>query len=277
MRKPRKFSGNTDPMLFKSLNNPVLEKCAEYIKLKVRSTDTQDQFYSNKEVLVDRIILKIESYLPDTCDECESKYCNKVDDDTPPLLVCFICSQGSHNCEKMKEKHDKFRMCLEDPNPLLGLHWLCQGCRKKNDLVLTPKKSKTSEKKKKDMSPPKNPQTPVDTNPGNGGEEEEEEEEEKEDDEEEDEEDADTAETSDRSSPRRERCPVPTEICEKYKLLTCPHGLTGKRLIQGKPYTQSNVGFVLCRDLGLPTCKTRRNMNQMHLDHRDKIQLDARD
>ena len=108
----------------KSLNNPLLEKCAEYIKLKVRSTDTQDQFYSNKEVLVDRIILKIESYLPDTCDECESKYCNKVDDDTPPLLVCFICSQGSHNCEKMKEKHDKFRMCLEDPNPLLGLHWL---------------------------------------------------------------------------------------------------------------------------------------------------------
>ena len=91
------------------------------------------------------------------------------------------------------------------------------------------------------MSPPKNPQTPVDTNPGNGGEEEEKEEGEKEDDEEEDEEDeedADTAETSDRRSPRRERCPVPTEICEEYKLLTCPHGLTGKRLIQGKPCTK---------------------------------------
>jgi hypothetical protein len=41
--------------------------------------------------------------------------------------------------------------------------------------------------------------------------------------------------------------------------------------------TQSNVGFVLCRDEGLPTCKTQRNMNQMHLDHRDKIQLDAKE
>ncbi|CAL8378142.1 unnamed protein product [Gadus morhua 'NCC'] len=69
------------------------------------------------------------------------------------------------------------------------------GCRKKNDLVLTPKKSKT--RKKKDKSPPKNPQTPVDTNPGNDGEEEEEKEEE------EDEEDADTEETSDAPCPQR--------------------------------------------------------------------------
>jgi hypothetical protein len=210
----------------KALKNEVLEKCAEHVKLVVRSTDgeseTHDKLYPNKGVLVDRLILKIESYLQDNCDECKATYRNKLDDEAP-LLVCFVCSQGSHNCPEMRDKYDKVSACFASPDRLIGLHWLCQGCRRKSDLVFVPKPKNTKKAK------------PITQTIAEDTAEEEEEEEEADETDEKEASVEEQAISNDRRSPRRERCPVPTGICEKYKKLECPHGLTGKRLIQGKP------------------------------------------
>ena len=197
----------------KTFINSTLEKCAEFLHLKVRSDDPEKiQMYPNKDTLIDRIIMKMESFLETSCAEYNSPYRNKLEGEQP-LLTCFLCYQGSHDCEAIKGKYDRFKDILMSPDSLTGLNWMCYGCRKKNDLALAPKAT------------PSNPATaaPSQTDPMALANEEEETV-------------VEEAASGNHRSPRRDREPInPPEICVLYKKMKCPHGLTGKREIDGAP------------------------------------------
>ena len=105
-----------------------LESCAELCGLKVRSDDGKNtKLYSNKELLSDRIILKIESLFEAECCDCSSMYQNTLE--SKPLFTCRLCLLGSHDCDAIKEKAES--MSLTNP---AGTVWLCNVCMKKNDL-----------------------------------------------------------------------------------------------------------------------------------------------
>lgn len=176
-------------------NADHMEAAAILLGFNVRADSKK--LYKNLKVLRDRVILKIESLFESTCLDCGEKYCNSLSD--TPLLVCHLCSQGSHNCERVRDKVKSL------PRPG-GTVWLCFDCFRKNDLTLMPKHGEKPGQLKEVV----------------------EEEEEKEDDEDLE---------GDRNSPRRGRGPEGAEstICEAYKKRQCQHGLTGKRLINGKP------------------------------------------
>ena len=68
------LSYNSNRKNLKTFLNSVLEKCAEFFQLHVRSQDASNsQMNPNKDVLVDRIIMKMESFLETKCDECEDQ------------------------------------------------------------------------------------------------------------------------------------------------------------------------------------------------------------
>ena len=178
---------NVNLQNLKRFNADHLEAAAAFLGFNVRAESKK--LYKNLTILSDRIILKIESLFESTCLDCGDKYSNDLKD-TPPL-VCHLCLQGSHNCEKVKEK------TKNTPRPS-RMVWLCFDCFRKNDLALMQKDGgKTSQLE--DVL--------------------EEDEEEEED------------------SPRRNRSPHGARgtVCEAYKKRECRHGLTGKRLVDGKP------------------------------------------
>ena len=186
-----------------------IEAAATFLGFKVRADNKK--LYKNLQVLSDRVILKIESLFESTCPDCGETYCNSRTD-TPPL-TCYLCMQGSHDCSNVKDKIDPAS------RPPAGSVWLCFGCLKKNDLALSPNVTHLTI----DVATTAEPDHSAVT------------EEEDKDDKEEEEEEEDTDE---RVSPRRDRDKSTNKdgpICEAYKKRKCPHGLTGKRHIEGKP------------------------------------------
>ena len=96
--------------------------------------DEENKIYSNKPTLADRIILKIESFFESECAECAEKYRVKLGE--KPKFQCFLCFQGSHNCPKISQSNTQ----STDTCPL-GNVWICTGCYDKNDL-LAPNRSR---------------------------------------------------------------------------------------------------------------------------------------
>lgn len=188
-----------------------IEAAALFLGFKVRAQEKK--LYKNLKVLSDRVILKIESLFESSCTECGEKYCNKLSDS--PLMTCYLCLQGCHNCDKVSEKAPAR---TKSPG---GTVWLCSGCLKKNDLVLFP--SPKTIPSKSSESEDQNEKT----------------------DENEDEEEGE------RESPRRNREPAQKTgpVCEAYKRRECPHGLTGKRLVGGIacPYRHPPRCFRWCK------------------------------
>ena len=195
-----------------------LEACAQYLGFVVR--EDGKKLYQKKEILCDRMILKIESLFDIHCDECDSSYRNELTDE--PLLRCQLCLQGSHSCDGMKEKANVFKD-LEDKNLLPpGATWICHAFNMKNNLSLLPTKPNTTTSSNLELSA-------IDETPEEEDEEAQPEEEE---------------EDGDRISPRRNRSDSagpgsqltgnPENICRDYILRKCKHGLTGKRLIDGR-------------------------------------------
>ncbi|KAL5251228.1 hypothetical protein ACHWQZ_G016810 [Mnemiopsis leidyi] len=172
------------------------------------------KLYKNLTVLSDRIILKIESLFETECQDCNAKYTNRLEDN--PLLTCHLCLQGSHNCDAAK-KNAAALADLREAVPTAGVIWLCSGCFKKNDLALAPKKQAPSDQSVSGETT----QTGEDLRPRENGNERNEEHEE------------------DRVSPRRSRLEESKEdpsgpICDAYKKRQCPHGPSGKFLVNGK-------------------------------------------
>ena len=200
----------------KAHNAPVLEACAQLLGFKVR--EAEKKLYKNQEILCDRMMLRIESLFDTNCDACSTVYRNELKD--KPLLKCRLCMQGSHNCEKMNEKAAAFKELIEKGIfPPEGL-WLCYECDRKNDLSLQPplKLSKT----RSSQSSSEGILDPIKEHDEEG-------------------EEHITSE-EDRESPRRnrddnlndEQTKTESVVCREYVMRRCPHGLTGKRLINGK-------------------------------------------
>ena len=189
------------------LNADHIEAAAIFLGFNVRADDKK--LYKNLQVLSDRVILKIESLFEANCTACGEIYCNTLEDS--PLRSCYLCLQGSHNCDQMTEK------CGPGATRPPGGVWLCYECLRKNDTALVPTATDPSttdyvvltqneEVQNGDME---NDQDAV-------------------------------AEAGDRISPRRNRDDNDNPashgvVCEAYKRRACPHGLTGKRLVDGKP------------------------------------------
>ena len=191
-----------------------LEKCGVALGLKVRNEDNTKK-YSNKKILADRIILKIESHFTQTCDECEQDYRNKFDAPSP-MLLCYLCMQGSHDCKNFNDRIPS----SSSEQTLVGQIWVCRGCRQKNNLSEPPKKSKQGVTFQDSEEAPEKEE-----------------------------------ESEERLSPRRDGNAAHNEeedkekICELYKRNRCPHGASGKREVHGDvcPHKHPRKCIKYCR------------------------------
>ena len=201
---------NSNLESFRKFDAKHLEAAATLLGYTVRGDNKK--LYKNLKILSDRILLKIEALFETHCNDCGEEYTNKLDDE--PLLSCQVCLQGSHNCDKVQERFDALNEVPENLR-LLGMVWLCSGCLKKNSLTLMPAQTPSTSE---------NPAEIVER--------------EQTEEEEEVEEEAESLSVGERESSRRNRPAQQSndqEICSAYKFRNCPHGLTGKKLINGKP------------------------------------------
>ena len=210
-------------------NTEVLERCAEFLDLRTRKDDGT-KLYANKRQIADKIVLKIESFFESTCDECKSSYRHHIGDDQKPLIACFLCLQGAHNCEMMRKKIEPM-LALSEALPY-GFVWVCHGCREKNDThQSTSKINSTPDAEENDLaitptySSEDNSQATLSQNwesffPAQNA--------------------RQTNTQNDRqtnTSPNDQESIVrksKTEICPLYKKAKCPHGLTGRKEINGQ-------------------------------------------
>ena len=224
----------------------VIEKCLNYLKVQTRTKPGNDKIYRNKKLMVDRLILKIESCFPALCDECAVEYSNSVNDS--PLFTCFICWQGSHNCNALQE-HKKEYEKLTSTAKALGSVWLCNGCRTQNELiptniskslqddVVTPSPDEENDTKEDDGRP--SPRRDLngneeaveevsngDTTSGQTRQPEE------------------TSGNNTNTNTNAQQKPA-GKICEGYKNHNCPHGVSGKREVDGR--TCPNLHPRICR------------------------------
>lgn len=214
-----------------------LESAAAFLGFKVRDDDENRKLYKNLTILSDRIILKIESLFETKCSECNEQYTNKLSD--TPTLVCHLCLQGSHGCDGATQKASILEKMMEESQMLSGSIWLCSGCYDKNNLEIAPKGSLKSNLEQI----PEETRDVTDHGHDNND--------------------------TDRESPRRGRDSVteptknseaeptkkskedstaPDTVCGAYKKRQCPHGPTGKFLIEGKacPFPHPPRCFRFC-------------------------------
>ena len=127
------FDPSKDPAVNKrsllKFSRTDLEVFAEFLSIPLEDSRSKTKLFSNREKLVKHIVLRITALYPSTCSECSSEY--QVNFGTAPALRCFICSQGSHDC-------DEFNALIETlhtvPSHLSGSVWLCSGCYDANNL-----------------------------------------------------------------------------------------------------------------------------------------------
>ena len=207
-----------------SFGIPFLEKTATFLKLAVRNSETDEKLYQNKNILVDRVILKIESYLETSCDECDTKYRNKITDEEEPKFSCHFCMQGSHNCDFINQKYEKYQEFLRQNGKPVGLTWLCHGCHKANSAQFPPKTGgdgpgNTETRDKENSAGPSSRDTQQQRYS------------------------AEILSSRDTQTTESHRQDVVTtgdlhsrkQICPKFVQMKCPHGLRGKRVINGRP------------------------------------------
>ena len=109
---------------------PFIEELATYLSLDVRQTENE-KGYRNIPVLIHRCLLKVRSYTPSTCGVCLENYC--VEKDTVPVFTCWMCFQGSHDCEGVAKI---FSTLYTITQSLTGFNWTCHSCTEKGSLDL---------------------------------------------------------------------------------------------------------------------------------------------
>ena len=195
-----------------------LVTCAQFLKIETEDLEGNPLF-SNKPSLADRIILEIQSLYPAICGSCDTEYSIKFDSESKPLLRCFLCFQGCHDCELFAEP-------TVDPSKYPpGIVWLCSTCHTINNPI-KPAKSKASRAASRDQS---RPQTPVRDDNSQVS--------------------LDKNELltrlnklkveqvdSENSSSHTNKQSVQfNDVCELFQLGKCPHGVSGKKSAKGKP------------------------------------------
>ena len=203
-----------------------LEACTRFDGLKTRD-ENNCMIFTNKRTLADRVIMKVESLFPYTCQECCEEYQVKLDASlTNQRLQCFLCLQPSHHCEPLKAS---IQLLKDLPSKPAGNVWICNGCFDKNNPLLSNNHQKitasvTFENRTPNSSPaPQLPtqspvllndqlliETPQDT-PGNELQQ----------------------QTSPPTSPQQAAVPDTLEntVCQRYLTNQCPHGMNGNKLV----------------------------------------------
>lgn len=114
-------------------SNPVsatmLSVCAKFFDIPTHTPPPDNKKIYNKVELAKRIISSIESYLPSKCQNCSANYRSKYG--VKPLLTCFHCGLGSHDCDQITQFHNLLQSIS---NPPRGYHWCCSSCSNELDI-----------------------------------------------------------------------------------------------------------------------------------------------
>ena len=113
-----------------------LEACAEFLNITLSDAESNKLF--TKATLAPRLVDALFSLLPSTCMECNDHYTVEREPELAPFFTCYRCFQGSHSCELMKEKHEALSSI---PLPT-GMIWLCKRCHESMNPI-QPRKSKS--------------------------------------------------------------------------------------------------------------------------------------
>ena len=97
-----------------------LESCASALKIKTREGDGKKVF-NKKDGLVDEVVRKIRSHLPQTCRICSEEYAVQLGDTV--AYECKTCGMPSHCCKEIEKVLSVFPRGLPT-----GFVWLCGLC-----------------------------------------------------------------------------------------------------------------------------------------------------
>ena len=91
-----------------------------------------------KEHCENKLICRIQNFMPDNCGICKQRFCIKVDG-PKPLLECVMCGQGCHNkcvLESLHMTHEEIEGLskeetekLLNPHEKLGVIYMCHACQ----------------------------------------------------------------------------------------------------------------------------------------------------
>ena len=256
-----------DPSKDTSVNSSVLggskfsvsqlDACAKFFSIE--TSIGEKRIFPNKPTLAKRIILEIWSLFPTACADCTEEYAIKFNSDNPPALRCYLCFQGSHDC-------DKFRKFAADTSSTAapvpsGSVWLCNECHILKD-PLRPKKINQIVPSKPGSNNTSGQNSPVISKSSH----------------------LNTEELSKKllehqhrqaqqqqqQQHRLEDSPV-LDVCEKFKVGKCPHGVSGKTLYNGqacnKTHPKRCSKFMKNGSKGRYGCKKGDSCNRYHPSH----------
>lgn len=220
----------------------LLEPCAEFLNVTLADADLNKLY--TKSSLVIRIIIAIEALLPATCQQCSENYCIELKQtdiqspENPPPFVCHMCYQGSHNCDAIT----RCKEALESITMISGHTWLCSDCYS-SSIPVSHRKSRSrhvsiSEPPSRAASnSPAPPTLPRNQNINH------------------------TDLTQRLDSVARSR------VCDKYISGKCPHGLRGKKELNGEicSYEHPKKCFKYCGfGSGRKGCNNGENCHYFH-------------
>ena len=218
----------------------ALEPCAEFLNITLADSDS-NKIYT-KITLAQRIVSAIFALLPSNCSHCNEDYCVEFECSDPPVLTCYKCFQGSHNCETLKAAYAPF-VDIQLPT---GLVWLCKGCTEELNPVV-PRRSKSrhnsvsfQDDSKTDQSNNTNSSSAnLQINEGDI-----------------------LQRLGDIAKDKK------TDICDKYRVGKCPHGIKGTKLVNNKPCTKSHpqkcYKYLRFGSKGAKGCKKGRDCKYFH-------------
>ena len=225
----------------------ILESCAEFLGIPLADKDNFKIY--TRDTLAKRIYFAFMALMPAKCGECSNVYTIEHDSEYPPFFSCFRCFKGSHDCERNRELHQ----ALSTMNTPSGFVWLCDTCHGIVDPI-DPRKQRS-----RHVSENKTPSENV------------------------------TAESSDMSNlalqsalsstqyppPQNqnsseisdsERRPL-ADTCPRFLNWNCPHGISGKKLIDGQRCSLKHLRvcneFRVFGSTGRRGCK-RQNCRYFH-------------
>ena len=198
-------SGNTQTLSSGKFQLESLEACALFLAIDL--ADLEGNKVYTKATLAARIVAGLFALFPSTCTACNEIYSVEFDAPMEPLFQCYRCFQGSHSCDPMIEKHQ----LLKDTGLTDGLTWLCKRCLGETAPVKQ-RKSKTKYTGGTVSKQATETHTPAAAHPSAPVQE-----------------DLQSAVNALATKKSHEN-----EICEKYRLGKCPHGLRGHKEIDGE-------------------------------------------
>lgn len=212
-------TANVKTLSSSKFKSDQLQLCAEFLRLKIRD-ENDEIIFTTKSTLADRIVTKIESFFPSTCHECKEEYQVKYSDVESRRFQCFLCLQPSHDCEALTQAIDSID---SSPNEPIGRVWLCSGCYDKNNPMASNRRRRSNsvvfDNITTPLNTPRSSPAPSPPPPGND-------------------------QTIEQGIDDRHDVQLPStqtslvssnsEICPRYTKNQCPHGMNGKKVINGQ-------------------------------------------